>query len=127
MSDCEIVDPRFREMVLPNAPLDPASKRCIRVFDVGDNGKLLKNGRDFHKVSPGDADGIRCDEEGNVWSSADNGVHCIAPDGALLGKIHVPCTVSNLCFGDRHYSRLFLCASQTLYAIWINRHGAQRP
>jgi gluconolactonase len=54
-------------------------------------------------------------------------VHCIAPDGTLLGRIKVPCTVSNLCFGDRHCSRLFLCASQALYAIWVNRRGAQRP
>ncbi|MDN5849313.1 MAG: SMP-30/gluconolactonase/LRE family protein [Nitrococcus sp.] len=106
---------------------DPESKRCIRVFDVGEAGASLGNGRDFYKVSPGDADGIRCDEDGNVWASAGDGVHCIAPDGTLLGKIKVPSAVSNLCFGDRHYSRLFLCASQTLYAIWVNRRGAQRP
>jgi gluconolactonase len=106
---------------------DPSSKRCIRVFDVAGDGRALHNGRDFFKVSPGDADGIRCDEDGNLWSSAGDGVHCIAPDGTPLGRIKVPCTVSNLCFGDHHHSRLFLCASQTLYAIWVNRRGAQRP
>ena len=106
---------------------DPKSKRCIRAFDVGNDGRTLANARDFHKVAPGDADGIRCDEDGNVWASAGDGVHCIAPDGTLLGKIKTPCTVANLCFGDRDRSRLFLCAAQTLYAIWINRRGAQRP
>ncbi len=106
---------------------DATAKRCIRVFDMGDDGRTLRNGRVFHTVSPGNADGIRCDEDGNVWSSAGDGVHCLAPDGTLLGKITVPCTVSNLTFGDRHYSRLFLCASQTLYAIWVNRRGTQRP
>ncbi|KAJ0337516.1 hypothetical protein COL154_014301, partial [Colletotrichum chrysophilum] len=101
--------------------------QCVRVFDVGADGRSPANRRDFCSVSPGNADGIRCDEEGNLWASAGDGVHCFAPDGSLLGKIRVPCTVSNLCFGDRDHSRLFLCASQSLYAIWVNRRGAQRP
>ena len=100
--------------------------RHIRVFDLDENGGL-KNGRVFHAVSPGNADGIRCDEDGNVWSSAGDGVHCIDPSGALLGKIKVPCTVSNITFGGRNRCRLFICASQTLYAIYTNQRGAQRP
>ncbi|HEX5314013.1 MAG TPA: SMP-30/gluconolactonase/LRE family protein, partial [Gammaproteobacteria bacterium] len=102
-------------------------QRHIRVFAVADDGRRLAKGRVFHKVSPGNADGIRCDEDGNVWSSAGDGVHCIAPDGTLLGKIKVPSIVSNLCFGGRERSRLFLCASQTLYAVYVNRRGACRP
>jgi gluconolactonase len=104
---------------------DPA--RHIRVFDVTGNGACLTNGRIFHKVQPGFADGLRCDEEGNIWSSAADGVHCIDPSGVLLGKIKVPYTVSNLTFGGRNRSRLFLCASHTLYAIYTNCRGAQRP
>jgi gluconolactonase len=106
---------------------DPDSPRRILLFDVAGDGRTLANRRDFHTVSPGHADGIRCDEDGNVWAAAGDGVHCIAADGTVLGRIKVPCTVSNFCFGDRHRSRLFLCASQTLYAIWINRRGAQWP
>ncbi len=106
---------------------EPQSKRSIYVFSVAEDGRTLTDGKEFFAISHGNADGIRCDEEGNVWSSGGDGVYCIAPDGTLLGKIHVPCTVANLCFGDRHHSRLFLCASQTLYAIWVNRRGAQRP
>jgi gluconolactonase len=106
---------------------DPDSPRRILLFDVAGDGRTLANRRDFHTVSPGHADGIRCDEDGNVWATAGDGVHCIAADGTVLGRIKVPCTVSNFCFGDRHRSRLFLCASQTLYAIWINRRGAQWP
>jgi gluconolactonase len=67
------------------------------------------------------------DEDGNLWSSAGNGVHCIAPDGTLLGVISVPSLVSNLTFGGRNRSRLFICASHTLYAIYTNQRGAQRP
>jgi gluconolactonase len=106
---------------------DPDSPRRILVFDVTGDGKTLADGREFHVAAPGHADGIRCDEDANVWAAVGDGLHCIASDGTLLGRINVPGTVSNLCFGDRHCSRLFLCASQALYAIWINRRGAQRP
>lgn len=99
----------------------------IRVFDVAADGARLENGRVFRKVEPGAADGLRCDEDGNIWTSAADGVHCLDPDGTLLGKIRVPSTVSNLCFGGRNRSRLFICASQTLYAIYVNRRGAGRP
>jgi gluconolactonase len=73
------------------------------------------------------ADGFRCDEDGNIWTSAADGVHCIAPDGALLGKLKVPFVVSNLTFGGRNRSRLFICGSQTLFAQYVNRRGAERP
>ncbi|WP_132255359.1 SMP-30/gluconolactonase/LRE family protein [Methylobacterium segetis] len=95
----------------------------IRVFEVAETG--LRAGRVFHSVEPGFADGFRCDEHGNIWSSAGDGVHCIDPSGALLGRILVPSTVSNLAFGGRDLSRLFLCASHTLYAITVNVRGAR--
>ncbi len=97
--------------------------RHIRVFDVGEDGRL-SNPQVFHTVAPGMADGFRCDEEGNLWSSAGDGVHVIDPGGALLGKIRTPATVSNLCFGGRYRSRLFLCVSHSLMAIYVNRRGA---
>jgi len=99
----------------------------IRVFDVDNTGERLSNGRVFHKVTPGNADGFRCDEDGNIWSSAADGVHCIDPSGALLGKVLVPSLVGNLTFGGRYRSRLFICASHALYAIYTNQRGAQRP
>ena len=102
-------------------------RQYIRVFDVEDSGRRLSGGDIFHKVSPGMADGFRVDEGGYIWSSAADGVHCISPAGTLIGKIRLPATVSNLCFGDRFHARLFICASHTLYAIYLNRRGAQRP
>jgi gluconolactonase len=104
---------------------DAAPKREIRVFDVLADGKTLGEGRLFHKVAPGMADGIRCDEHGNLWSGAGDGVHCIAPDGKFLGKILVPSTVSNIAFGGRYLSRLFICAGSALYAIYTNTRGAK--
>ena len=101
--------------------------QVIRVFDVSPDGLSLSGGGAFHKVEPGYADGMKVDEDGNLWTSAGDGVHCIAPDGALLGRIFVPSKVATLCFGDRHRSRLFIGASQTLYSIFLNRRGVTFP
>jgi gluconolactonase len=97
----------------------------IKVFDM--EGGRPVNGRVFHTISPGCADGIRCDTDGNVWSSAGDGVHCIAPDGRLLGKILVPEIVSNICFGGRAKHRLFITATTSLYSVVLNRNGVQWP
>jgi gluconolactonase len=105
----------------------PNPTRIIREFALSPDGKSLGQGRDFHKITPGFADGIRCDEAGRIWSSAADGVHCIAPDGKLLGKILVPYIVSNLCFGGRNASRLFICAGQRLFAIYTNTRGCAVP
>lgn len=102
------------------------AERHIRAFDVGDDGKL-HGGDVFHVVNPGFADGIRVDTDGNIWSSAGDGVHCLNPDGVLLGKILIPETVSNLCFGGRAKHRLFITATTSIYSIFLNREGMQRP
>jgi gluconolactonase len=95
----------------------------IRVFEVGDATGWLRGGRVLRTISPGHADGFRTDEDGNLWCGAGDGVQCIAPDGSHLGSIKLPCTVSNLTFGGRHRSRLFICASHTLFAIYTNQRG----
>jgi gluconolactonase len=97
----------------------------ILVFDIKDGRP--KGGRLFHKIAPGCADGIRVDTDGNLWSSAGDGVHCIAPDGHLMGKVLVPEVVSNLCFGGRAGHRLFITATTGLYSVALNRNGVQRP
>ncbi|MEM9550509.1 MAG: SMP-30/gluconolactonase/LRE family protein [Pseudomonadota bacterium] len=98
----------------------------IRVFDVGADG-TLSGGAVFHTISPGCSDGFRLDTEGNLWSSAADGVHCIAPSGDLLGKILVPELVSNVCFGGRAKHELFITATTSVYRITLNRQGVQRP
>jgi len=82
---------------------------------------------DLHRVEPGYVDGFRCISEGNLWCGAGDRVHVVSPGGDLLGKIVLPGSVQNLCFGGGHRSRLFLCASGTLFALSVNRRGAQRP
>lgn len=99
--------------------------QTIQVFDMVDGCPV--NGRPFHKIDTGCADGMRVDTDGNLWSSAGDGVHCIAPDGRLLGKILVPETVSNICFGGRAKHQLFITASTSVYSVILNRRGAQWP
>jgi gluconolactonase len=101
-------------------------KQYIRAFDVGPDGRL-RGGEVFHKVEPGYADGLCVDEDGNLWASAADGVHCISPDGQLLGKVLVPYRVSNLTFGGPFKNRLFIGGSHTLYAIFLNRRGTRWP
>ncbi|CAO4184428.1 SMP-30/gluconolactonase/LRE family protein [Methylorubrum populi] len=104
----------------------PDPRQVIRVFDVAADGTLA-NGSDFYKIAPGYCDGMRIDEDGNIWSSAADGVHCISPEGRLLGKILIPYRVSNLTFGGPAKNRLFIGGSHTLYSIFLNRRGVQWP
>jgi len=105
----------------------PSPRQYIRVFNVGTDGATLSGGDIFHKIEPGYCDGMRVDEDGNIWSSAADGVHCIDPSGELLGKILVPYRVANITFGGLAKNRLFIGASATLYSIFLNCRGVQVP
>jgi gluconolactonase len=105
---------------------DPNCPRHIRAFDVSPEGRL-NGGRVFALIDAGIPDGIRTDLAGNLWSSAADGVHCFAPDGRRLGKILVPETVANLCFGGPRRNRLFITATTSLYSVYVTATGAQRP
>ncbi len=90
----------------------------VRVFDVTADHRL-ENGRVFCQTDKGAPDGIRCDRHGNLWSSAGDGVHIFAPDGTRLGKILVPETPANLCFGGPDGDELFITAQTGLYHIKV--------
>ncbi len=105
---------------------DVTVPRHIRVFDVID-GRRLANGRIFCSLDTGIPDGFRLDEAGNLWTSAEDGVHCFSPEGALLGKIKVPQTVANLTFGGPRRNRLFITATRSLYSVYVTTTGAQCP
>lgn len=116
---------------------DDAEKQ-IKVWDlVGE--KSLANGRVFAsmnleldgKIVAGQADGIRCDVDGNIWSSAGwvgagyDGVHVFGhEDGKRIGQIILPEICSNVCFGGTKRNRLFMTGSQSLYAVYVNIRGA---
>lgn len=106
-----------------------ASQRNIKVWDVVE-GRRLAGGREFVSMAPGAADGIRADEDGNIWAGAGwagedfDGVHVFAPEGVRIGQILLPEICSNLCFGGAKRNRLFMTASQSLYALYVETRGA---
>lgn len=109
----------------------------IRVWDVVDESRLA-NGRTFASMSmeingeqkTGFADGIRCDVNGYIWASAGwagegyDGVHVFDPGGARVGHIVLPEVCANVCFGGPSRNRLFMTASQSLYAVYTDVRGA---
>ena len=106
----------------------------IKVWDV--DGTSIKNGKQYASMKMdgfdkvGHSDGIRADVDGNIWSSAGwvgegyDGVHIFAPNGDRIGQILLPENCANLCFGGRKRNRLFMAASQSLYAVYTNAAGA---
>lgn len=115
---------------------DTGDPRNIQVFEVED-GKRLRKGKEFAsmrmtlngKEVSGLADGMRTDTDGNLWSSAGwvgegyDGVHIFAPDGARIGQILLPEICSNVAFGGPKRNRLFMTASQSLYAVYVETQG----
>jgi gluconolactonase len=112
----------------------PDAPKNIQVFDVAD-GKTLRNGR--HAISmelagkgAGMADGIRADADGNIWAAAGwvgegyDGVHIFAPSGERIGMILLPEICANICFGGSRRNRLFMAASQSIYAVYVETQGA---
>lgn len=98
----------------------------VRRFRVGADGRTLAGGEVFATCPAGLYDGLRVDVHGNLWLSAGDGVHCHAPDGTLLGKIRVPETVANVCFGGPKLNRLFICGTTSLYSVYLNTRAAPR-
>ena len=99
--------------------------RHIRVFDVLDERRPpVRRAGVPQGARRASRTGFAATWTGNLGRSAGDGVHCVAPDGRLLGSIKVPFTVANLTFGGRNRARLFICASHTLYAIYTNQRGA---
>lgn len=110
----------------------PEAKNIIWGFDV--NGEKLDEAQTFADMEldgkAGFADGIRADEDGNIWSSAGwvgdgyDGVHIFAPNGDRIGQIRLPEICSNVCFGGTKRNRLFMTASQSLYSVFVETRGA---
>ena len=104
---------------------DPDGPRHIRVLNVAADGKsLVPGGEVFATCDTGVFDGFRFDRAGNIWTSAGDGVHCYAPDGCLLGKIKLPEAAANVEFGGPKRNRLYICATQSLYSVYLRTNGA---
>lgn len=117
--------------------VDTGRPGSIRVWDVLD-AKKLTAGRVFASMRlktkdaelVGGTDGVRADVDGNIWATAGwggegfDGVHIFTPEGERIGQIVLPETASNLCFGGPKRNRLFITASQSLYALYVGTEGS---
>jgi gluconolactonase len=104
--------------------------RRILVFDVAGDGRRIANGKVLIDAGPeGTPDGFRCDIDGNLWcgwgmTEELDGVRVFNPEGQAIGHIALPERCANVCFGGRHRNRLFMAASHSLYALYVNTQGA---
>ena len=102
--------------------------RKILAFDVKKNS--LSSRRVLIDAGPsGTPDGFRVDTEGNLWcgwgmgAEGLDGVHVFNPEGRLIGRIELPERCANVCFGGQHRNRLFMAATTSLYALYVNAQG----
>jgi gluconolactonase len=102
----------------------PDLPRHIRVFQVGDDGRLT-GGSVFATCTVGFFDGFRLDEQGRIWTSAGDGVHCYDPDGTLIGKVLVPEVVANVAWGGPKRNHLFICGTTSLYSVRLPVNGVK--
>ena len=100
---------------------DGGGHHHLMVFDVQADG--LANGRVFAEVNPGLPDGFRIDTQGWLYTSSLDSVQVYHRDGSLLGRIHVPEKVGNLCFGGAARNQLYIAASTSLYRITLQTRG----
>jgi gluconolactonase len=124
--------PDEKKLYIVDSGITHGGPAHIRVFDV--DGTSIRNGKVFaDDFAPGLTDGIRVDLEGNVWASMgwgdprEDGVRCYLPGGDLVAKIHLPEGCANVCFGGKQKNRLFMAASTSVYALYVNAKGAAPP
>jgi gluconolactonase len=104
--------------------------RKILAYDLTDGGRKLTNKRVLIDAGPGTPDGMRCDVDGNLWcgwgmgSAQLDGVMIFSPAGKPIGRITLPERSANVCFGGLKRNRLFMAASQSVYALYVNTQGA---
>lgn len=109
-----------------SASHDADGRHELRVYPVMADGKSLGAGRTFAVVSPGLPDGFRLDEQGHIFTSAEDAIQVYHPDGTLLGKIPVPEKIGNCTFAGENFDTLYIVASTSLYRIRLNTRAAVR-
>ena len=110
--------------------------RLVWAFDVGTGARLANKRVYIDAGGPGALDGIKCDEDGNLWcgwgsngspsaSAADlDGVMVFNPAGKPIGHIRLPERCANLVFGGPKKNRLFMASSHSVYALYVETRGA---
>ncbi|HEY3718789.1 MAG TPA: SMP-30/gluconolactonase/LRE family protein [Roseiarcus sp.] len=134
------VEPVVTDMVRPNGIAFSPDEKFLYVADTGAShkengprhirkfavaGARVSGGEVFADCTSGLFDGFRVDTTGRIWTSAADGVHVYAPDGALIGKILIPELVANVTFGGTKLNRLFICGTTSLYSMYVTARGSK--
>ena len=110
--------------------------RKVWAYDVDGAGQLSGKRLVIDAQGPGALDGIAVDEDGNLWcgwgsngspqaqAEGLDGVRVFNPQGLAIGHIHLPERCANLCFGGAGRNRLYMAASHSLYALYVETRGA---
>ncbi len=113
-----------------------APSRLIWAYDLATDGRLANKRLHIDVDGAGALDGIAVDMLGNIWcgfgtdgrpgapAEGLDGVRVFNLDGRPIGHIHLPERCANLCFGGPRRNRLFMAASHSLYALFVNVQGA---
>jgi gluconolactonase len=103
----------------------PGGPHHIRRFAVSADNELTDLGI-LAECDDGGFDGLRVDTDGRLWAAASNGVHCIAADGTLLGRIRLPGVTANVEFGGARRNYLYICCTDSLYGVMVRAQGLRR-
>ena len=107
--------------------VDDTIRGHLRVFDVG-TGWTLSGGDVLVELQSEDEagapDGLKVDAQGHIFCTGPGGIWVCAPDGTILGRIHMPEVTANLCWGDADRGTLYMTASTGLYRLRCRTHGA---
>ena len=125
--------------------------RSIWCFDVSDDGSVSNKTKLIDAADFGALDGFKVDRDGNLWcgwgsngalqsepsevegrkvfqlkgKSEDlDGVMIFNPQGKAIGFIKLPERCANLTFGGPKNNRLYMASSHSIYALYVEAHGA---
>ncbi|TDP01277.1 MULTISPECIES: SMP-30/gluconolactonase/LRE family protein [Marinomonas] len=110
--------------------------RIIWAYDVKDSGRLGRRRKFIEGINHGGIDGIKCDQDDNLWcgwgstgalgvkSEELDGVMVFNKSGKAIGHILIPEYCANLCFGGTEGNRLFIASSHSVYSLYVNTRGA---
>lgn len=127
--------PNERTLYVVESRAQPS--RLVWAYGVAPDGSLANKTLHLDAKGPGAFDGIKCDVDGNIWAgwgsngaadadaAALDGVMVFDPSGKPIGHIRLPERCANLCFGGAANNRLFMAASHSLYALYVNTVGAE--
>lgn len=113
------------EKTLYVANSDPARKVWMK-YDVTPDGGIA-NGAVFYDVTAETAeglpDGMKVDQQGNLYCTGPGGVWIFSPAGQRLGNINPPEVPANLHWGDADGKTLYMTARTGLYRIKLAAAG----